>query len=315
VIAQVPGGSAPDGIELRELRWFLAVADELHLGSAATCVEAPEAALSQALRDLEASVGVRLVDDAFGAISLTEAGEAFAERCRRTLSGVDLAVAEARRAAGIGVPVRMGCVPGMPVQLLQAFLGAIHARDAAIELEVAHLSGAQQLRRLRRGDLDLAILHDPGGHDTMRVQPLFPGERLAAYLPQGHRLAVHAAVGPDDLVGETLVVPSRQADPVLHDRLLALVEGSGFRFRAIREAGGGHPRDVLFAAATGLGVALGPTSLRQVVGDVATIVTRCMLDPAAWMPDMVVAWAADPPARLAPVLDAARRAAAMLHGD
>jgi DNA-binding transcriptional LysR family regulator len=311
----MPLGVAADAIELRHLRGFLVIAEELDLGRGAQRLRMPEAALADLLRTLEDQVGVPLAVHASSAVSLTEAGRTFAEQCRRAVAGVELAVAEARRAAGLGSALRIGCVPGVPIQRLQAFLGALHERDPALEAEVAHLPGAEQLRRLRLGELDLGIVHDSGEHGGVRTQRLFAGERLAAFLPQAHPLAVRGTLGPSDVVDETLVVAPRRANPALHDRMLVLVARAGYRFRAVREAGGEHPRDVLFAAAAGLGIALGALSLRQVAGDVASTVTRRTLDPVAWMPDTVVAWPGDPPRRLGEVIARARDAAHALQGE
>jgi len=303
------------GIEFRHLRYFLAVSEELHFGRAAQKLHISQPPLSQAIRKLEAELGVQLFERTSRVVKLTEAGRVFAEEARRVLADVELAVGAARHAGGAGYTLRIGCVPHLPVERLLAFLEALHERSPADRPQVTHITSGEQVARLRSGQLDVGIFNDDGEEEGLEEEPLFPGERLVALLAPDHPLTEHATLGPADLKQEVLVVFPQAASLAPHDRWLTLLERAGYRFARIREAGGAHPRDLLLAVAERLGVVLAPASLAD-VSDAGALVARRVLDPPVTLANTVVAWRADPPARfretLAVVRDIARelRAAA-----
>src|SRR3954454_21826940 len=111
-------------IELRHLRYFLAVFEELHFGRAAERLHIAQPPLSQAIRRLETELGVRLLHRTSRIVIATEPGKVFAEEARKVLAAFDLSVSEARRAAGLPSVVRIGCSPFLPIESLQAFLAA-----------------------------------------------------------------------------------------------------------------------------------------------------------------------------------------------
>jgi DNA-binding transcriptional LysR family regulator len=302
----------PPAIELRHLRYFLAVSEELHFGRAAERLHISQPPLSQAIRKLEDELGVQLLDRTTRIVSLTEAGTVFARESRRVLAGFEVALAETRRAGSTADALRIACVPHLPIERLLAFLAGLQENEASARPEVTHLPSREQVRRLRTGQLDLGIFHDPGGIEDVELEPLFPGEPLAAFLPQDHPLAGRTALSPADLVDEVLLASSRNVNPALHDRWLASIDRAGYRFRTVREAGGTNGRDVLLAVAHGRGVTLAPFSLAEVAG-AGTLVLRRPIDPPVAMPDTAVAWRADPPERLRVVLDHVREVARRLR--
>ncbi len=309
---QSEGHSIRPAIELRHLRYFLAVYEELHFGRAAKRLRIAQPPLSQAIRKIESELGVQLFERTSRVVSATDAGRAFATEARKVLSGFDTAIAEARRAGGAASPLRIGCVPHLPIQPLLRFLGALHERDPNLRVQVTHLSFLEQARFLSAGELDLGIFHEVADHGEIESEPLFVGEPLAAFLPPGHGLAERSVLKPENLLEETLVVFPEEANPALYERLLARIEEAGYRFKGVREASGMNPRDVMLSVAEGLGVALGPLSLQE-VSDVGSIVLRRPLEPPLAMPDMVVAWRAEPPGRLKEKLALVRAVASDLH--
>ena len=299
-------------IGLRHFRYFLAVMEELHFGRAADRLRIAQPPLSQAILKLESELGVQLLHRTTRVVTPTEAGRVLAQEARKTLASFDLAVAEARRAGGAGSTLRIGCVPLLPMALLHRFLGALreHARD--YQAEVTHLPSLDQVRRLQRGDLDLGIFHHAGDPEGIETEPLFAGESLAALLPTGHRLSSVPVLGPADLQEEILATFRRDVNPSLYDGLMSRIQDAGYRFRGVREVGGPSRRDLMVAAALGLGVAIGPFSTREVEEE--PMVIRRALDPPLLMPDTVLAWRATPPRQLRPVLAAARDVARGLRG-
>jgi DNA-binding transcriptional LysR family regulator len=205
--------------------------------------------------------------------------------------------------------MRIGCVPDLPLQRLQAFLGALYEHQPGLQVTVTHLPSLAQLQRLHSGELDLAVLHQPSDEEGIEMEPLFEGEPLAALLPIGHRLAGRQALHPEDLADEVLIMPPGSADPALNHKLTAALEEVGHRFREVLETPGWDPRDVLFAVADGRGITVRPRSTMVVVGQSDTIVTARPLEPEMRMPDTAIAWRADPRPELLSTLAAARQVA------
>jgi DNA-binding transcriptional LysR family regulator len=283
--------SAQPAIELRHLRYFLAVSEELHFGRAAQRLHIAQPPLSQAIRKLEHELGVSLLRRTSRVVTQTEAGRVFAEEARNVLAAFDRALAEARKAGGVGTKLRIGCAVNLAIERLLRFLTALHETEPALEAHVTHLTASEQVERLRRGDLDLGIFYAEE-YDDVELSPLFAGEHLAVYLPRDHRLAAMEVLGPMDLADETLVTFPREANPALHDHLLASFGTAGYRFSSVEEAGGLNARDLIVAVAERSGVAFWPSIGEG--GETSTIVTPRALDPPLTMPDTVVAWATVP---------------------
>src|ERR687895_1281863 len=149
---------AAAGIELRHLRYFLAVFEELHFGRAAERLHIAQPPLSQAIRKLEQELGVELFVRTSRAVEATPAGRALADEARRVLASFEFAVMEARRVGHGDAPLRIGCVSFLPTERLQRFLTALSDPDANFRAEVSHLWGLEQVERLRAGRLDLGVL-------------------------------------------------------------------------------------------------------------------------------------------------------------
>jgi DNA-binding transcriptional LysR family regulator len=291
-------------IGLRHLRYFLAVMEELHFGRAADRLRIAQPPLSQAIRKLESELGVQLLHRTTRVVIPTEAGRVLAQEACKTLASFDVAVAETRRAAGGGSTLRIGCIPHLPMARLHRFLGALRER-VDHEAEVTHLPSIDQVRSLQRGELDLGIVHHPGHLGDIETEPLFGGEPLAALLPATHRLSARPVLGPGDLQGEVLATFRRDVYPILYDGLLSRLQDAGYRFRGVREVGGPNCRDLVVAAALGVGVAIAPCSARE-VEETEAVVIRRPLDPPLLMPDTVLAWRAPTPRQLGATLAAAR---------
>ena len=304
---------AATGIELRHLRYFLAVSEELHFGRAAQRLHISQPPLSQAIRKLEGELGVQLLERTSRVVRLTEAGHVFAEEARRVLADVELAVGETRRAGGASYSLRIACVPHLPIERLLTFLEALHARSPGLRPQVTHVTSGEQVRRLRSGELDVGIFNDAGDEEGLEEEPLFPGERLVAFLAVNHPLAARPILGPDELRQEVLVVFPQSASLAPHDRWLALLERAGYRFAGIREAGGTHPRDLLLAVAERLGVVLAPASLGDIGHAGGGLVAPRELDPAVTLANTVVAWRSNPPERLQEALAVVREIARELR--
>jgi DNA-binding transcriptional LysR family regulator len=300
-------------IELRHLRYFLMVSEELHFRRAAERLYMAQPPLSQAIRKLEDELGVQLLTRTSRAVALTEAGSVFAEEARKVLARFDSAVAETRRAGGGSSSLQIGCTPYLPIDLLHRYFDGLHEREPRVQPQVAYLVAAEQITRLQSGALDLGIFPFPSTVTVpeLEMQPLFPGERLSAFLRPDHRLADNPVLGPDDLADETLVTFDQATIPPLATWFRQELARAGYRFSGEYEIGT-DTRDRILAAAEGRGIALLPGSI-SVIPDSGSIVVRRPLDPPITMPDTVVAWHTRPPAQLRALIEEIRELARALR--
>jgi LysR family transcriptional regulator, benzoate and cis,cis-muconate-responsive activator of ben and cat genes len=303
--------SSHPAIELRHLRYFLAVSEELHFGRAAQRLHIAQPPLSQAIRKLEHELGVSLLRRTSRVVTQTEAGRVFSEEARNVLAAFDRALAEVRKAGGVGTKLRIGCALNLAIERLLRFLTALHEIEPALEAHVSHLVASEQVQRLRRGDLDLGIFFYAEEYDDLEMRPLFAGEYMAVYLPRDHYLAAKEALEPADLADETLLTFPRESNPALHDYLLTSFGEAGYRFKSVEEAGGLNARDLMVAVAERAGVAFWPRIGEG--SETSTIVVARSLDPPLTMPDTVVAWTKLPERLPASLIQSVRDLAEVLR--
>jgi DNA-binding transcriptional LysR family regulator len=300
------------GVELRHLRYFLALFEELHFGRAAARLQMAQPPLSQAIRKLEEALGIRLFHRTSRTVAPTEAGRVFAEHVRPLLASFEAAVAETKGISGFTSDLRIGCVPDVPIERLMKFLEMLRVANPEIRTQVMQLLPRDQVSRLQDGTLEYGIFHYAEDYEGIKMAALFSGERIAAFLPKNHRLAVMDCLRPADLEEEDLALFSRANHPALHDRLLASIEEAGYQFRSIRDAGCFSARDVMLAVASGLGIAFRPHSFKD-ASDAGSLVSRRPICPAIRMPDTVVAWASNAPRKLRGITGSVHAVAGILH--
>ena len=296
---------SPSHIDLRHLRYFLAVYEELHFGRAAERLHIAQPPLSQAIRKLEHELGVTLFERTSRAVKPTPPGEALAEEAHKVLASFNFAVSEARRAGNHDAPLRIGCAGMLPTVRLQRFVGELKRRDASLRTEVVRLWAVDQIERLRGGLLDLGVFIRVDDHPDLEYEPLFRGEPVHVFLPSGHALADKTVVTPDDLVGEMRISFPRTISPAYQDQFAGLLDSLGYRFAGRHEISSTDPRDALLAVAGGLGVVFGGPSLRELGDEARDLIVR-PLDPPLQLPETVVAWRASAPRGLRSSLGAVR---------
>jgi DNA-binding transcriptional LysR family regulator len=296
------------GIDLRHLRYFVTLSEELHFRRAAARLHISQPPLSQAIRKLEEKLGVQLLERSSRHVAPTEAGRVFAVEARKVIAAFDLAVAEARRAGGAAAALRIGCAPHLPMDDLLRFRALLEDRDPALRTTVTYLPMLDQVRCLRAGELDLAIFHQGEELEDLVTEPIWPAEELLLCLAAGHQLASKQVIRPADIRDEYLVVMPQSVNPPLLKRFLSSLESLGYRFRGLQEAGGTEVRDLILAVASGLGVTFLPGSIKESTQEHA-IVSRHVLDPPVSLPDVVLAWRADASGQLGSALRVAQEVA------
>jgi DNA-binding transcriptional LysR family regulator len=248
-------------MELRHLRSFVAVAEELHFGRAAARVHIVQPALSRQIRALEEEMGLRLFERDRRRVALTAGGAAFLEEARSVLRGVDRAVDTARRAArGEYGTLRIGYVPAVVYTGLPEIVRAFRKRLPGVDVRFRDMSPALQVEALLAERIDVGFVrgsvHEPALAATTVLE-----EPLVAALPSGHRLAGHASLELAMLAREPFVLQARSRGPESHDQILAICRSAGFSPRVVQE---GSNIDVLSLVASGAGVAIVPMSLRVI---------------------------------------------------
>jgi DNA-binding transcriptional LysR family regulator len=190
-------------VELRELRYFVALAEELHFGRAAGRLGISQPPLSHAIRELERRVGASLVVRTSRTIGLTPAGEVLRDEGRLALAAAAAAVRRARRAGQPDARLVLTLKPGGSGTLLTEILRVYREEPGALEVDLAFSVG-ERSAMLRDGRADVGFLHvpqnDTSGLDTQELRH----ERQVVVLPEGHPLAGCASVSLRDLEDETV---------------------------------------------------------------------------------------------------------------
>ena len=198
-----------DRLETRELAYFLAVADELHFGRAASRLGIAQPALSKAVRQLERRLGVTLFERTSRAVTLTEAGRVLRREARVALAAVSAAALRTQRAGRRDPRLILAMKPGGDAGLLPAILAACEREPQALPVEVVFGAGPGSM--LRDGQADAALLYAPPDDlDGLDTETLLT-EAPVAVLPASHRLASRPSLEMADLAGENL--HRQPADP------------------------------------------------------------------------------------------------------
>jgi DNA-binding transcriptional LysR family regulator len=250
-------------VELRHLRYFVAVAEELSFTRAAARLHIAQPPLSTQIRRLEEELGVALFDRSRRQIALTEAGELLLGEARRLLAQTELALAATRR-AGTGESGRLtiGFVPSASTSSLPEHLRAFRVRHPGVELFLRELPPDELVAQLHAGALDVSFLYRPTPDERLRFR-VVAREPLVAALPAEHRLAGgRAPLRMAQLRAEPFVLPARHHMPGLHARVLEACAAAGFEPDAVQKDVW-LMQTILGLVAAGLGVALVPASVRH----------------------------------------------------
>ncbi|MGV9562220.1 LysR substrate-binding domain-containing protein [Streptomyces sp. NPDC003480] len=209
-------------MELRQLSYFVTVAEELHFGRAAGKLHIVQSAVSQQIRRLERELGAELFDRSPRHVRLTAAGERLLPEARAVLAAAD----RARAAVLPPAELRLGTSTGLGAHL-DRVLAAFARRRPGVPVELVSLPAAQRLARVADGRLDAAFVRAPEPVPGLRVLPLWP-DPLVAALPAAHPLAARAEIPLDELAGLPLSITSRAANPALVDLVVGACRAAGF---------------------------------------------------------------------------------------
>lgn len=267
-------------MELRHLRYFIAVAEELHFGRAAVQLGISQPPLSQQIQALEEELGARLFERTNRRVALSEVGRLFLPEARQVLAQLDKAVDVARRAQrGEVGELKVGFTSSAPfTSTIPRAIQAFRLACPAVHLDLCELSSRGVAEAVAEGRLQVGMLRPleemPAGLEALE---LFV-EELVVVLPAGHPLAGReAGISLGELAGEAFVFFPRSFGTGLYDQLLDLARAAGFTPRIVQEAS--EAMTLIGLVATGLGVTVLPASFSRMRID--GVVCRTLRDAGA----------------------------------
>jgi DNA-binding transcriptional LysR family regulator len=243
-------------MELRQLRYFVAVAEEGSLTRAAARLHLAQQSLSEQIRTLEAQLGTTLFVRSSRGAELTDAGAVLLREARPLLAQAERAVAAVRGGQG---SLRVGFLSSVANYVMPPVVRAFRERHADVDLQVEDVAIASLVERLRAGDLDAGLTRPPHVDDLETEVVL--REPVAAVLPEEHRLAGRSEIALAELADEPWVLTPRASWPPWHRKYDEDFARAGFRARVVQR--GTSPQNLLALVAAGVGVTRLPLSARS----------------------------------------------------
>ena len=249
-------------MELRHLRYFVAVATELHFGRAAKMLHISQPPLSMQIRALEEELGVTLLHRNRRQVSMTRAGQAFLHDAKQVLERVEQATLTARRAARgeIGELVA-GFISVADYNLLPLVLREFRRRFPLVTLSLRELTTDAQIAELSEGRIDVGFLLPPVSEPTIESIPILR-EPLIAAIPAHHALAKgKAAISLASLSDSPFIMTPRHMAPGLYDDIVSFCRSAGFSPQVTQEAI--QMQTIISLVSAEMGVSLVPESLQH----------------------------------------------------
>lgn len=242
-------------MELRHLRYFITVAEELNFSKAALKLYTAQPSLSQQIKDLEEDVGVKLLNRTKRKVELTEEGAVFLEQARLTLAQADKAVAMARQVSQAKQQMlRIGFVPVAEMKIFPYILPNLRVQNPDLKIELLSLNNNEQMRLLKKGDLDLTFTRHNFNSDEIESQFVIR-EPLIFILPKDHPLAKYERIPVKALNDIDFIIPSAEQSHTLHHAILDFAKANNVELNIVQKA------DNILFNINSIGIGLGCTIL------------------------------------------------------
>lgn len=242
-------------MELRHLRYFITVAEELNFSKAALKLYTAQPSLSQQIKDLEEDIGVKLLNRTKRKVELTEEGAVFLEQARLTLAQADKAVAMARQVSQAKQQMlRIGFVPVAEMKIFPYILPNLRVQNPDLKIELLSLNNNEQMRLLKKGDLDLTFTRHNFNSDEIESQFVIR-EPLIFLLPKDHPLAKYERIPVKALNGIDFIIPSAEQSLTLNQAILDFAKANGIELNIVQKA------DNILFNINSIGMGLGCTIL------------------------------------------------------
>jgi DNA-binding transcriptional LysR family regulator len=252
-------------MELRQLRYFVEIADQGSFTKAADTLAIAQPALSAQVHKLEAELGSQLFVRTKRGIVLTDVGRVVHEQARRTLDAADATVRSAQLAAdAASAQLIVGFTRIFPFLPIARTVRRVRRDRPNIKIDLREMWSSEQMDALISGAIDVGFVHYTAEHEDrdLAIVPVAE-EALTAALPDGHRLATRRQISLAELAGDDFVVPAHTAfGETVRDEVLLACRRAGFEPRVVQESS--DARILLGLVSAGLGVSLLSSSLRDV---------------------------------------------------
>jgi len=276
-------------IDARRLRYFVAVAESLHFGRAASSLRISQPPLTRQIQLLEHEIGTLLLRRSKRRVELTDAGHYLLGEARRMLAESERVAERTRRAAtGDTGHLALGFISAVDYSVLPGMLSAYRKSFPGVTLDLRELTSDVQLDMLREGRIDAGMLLQPIDEATLATLPII-SERLVAVLPARDPLLRRP--GPLSLralAERSFIVAPRSNGPGLHDMIFDFCAHAGFAPRVAQEAI--QLQTIVSLVSAGLGVALVPASLKDLRR--RGVVYRSLREPSPLL-TVMLAWQRD----------------------
>ncbi len=247
-------------MDLRQMRQFVAVAEELHFGKAARRLLMAQPPLSQAIRRLELDLGVQLFDRSQRAVTLTEAGRVFLAEARRTLQQADLTRKMTQRAASQAHDVRVSFIGPALYQVLPGVLLGHRAAHPGVDVRLFERTSNDQIRDILSGELDVGFVSGLTDHIAGLATLVVERTVYLAAVPEDWDLARQDAIRLTDLADQPFVLPPRK-HAAYFSEVLAMFATLGITPRVTQEAE--QAATVLSLVSAGLGCSIMTASVAR----------------------------------------------------
>jgi DNA-binding transcriptional LysR family regulator len=275
-------------MELRHLRYFVAVAEQLHFRHAAELVHVAQPALSQQIRQLEEEVGVTLLERSHHKVRLTPAGKSFYENAQRILNQTNQAVSDARKVengeAGI---LRIGFVSTAAITVLPDAMKKLQLQVPSADVELMELAAGEQIDGLYRDQIDIGFLHARLMEDVLETR-VVAREHLIVAVPASSNLAHQQRINLKNLASWTAIMPARHASSGFYENVRLAYQMAGVVPERVH-----HTRllqNGLLLVGAGVGVSLVPESFKSI--HIKGVVYR-RLQVEAPLCELIAAWRRD----------------------
>ncbi len=252
-------------MDIRQLKYFVAVAEERHFGRAARRLHMSQPPLSTQIKGLETELGVRLLDRSTRRVSLTDAGRVFLRRANEILNSVDAAAEEVQQAeSGLRGRLTVGFISSATLSLLPDSIQLFRERFGGVELELRELTSSQQVDELYEGGIRVGLARLPMNSPGIRLEPVLE-ESLVVALPAGHALAMEDRISLEAMSDQPLVFFTRALVPGFHAQIVELYARIGAFPNVVQHAV--HFQTIVGLVASGIGSAILPESAQRVTRD------------------------------------------------
>lgn len=277
-------------MELRHLRYFVVVAEELHFGRAAKRLCITQQPLSRQIRDLENELGVQLFYRTKRTVRLTEVGQIFLEEARKTLEQAELAVKLVRQASSGEIGKIAIAFTGSALNIvLPTAVRQFKKLYPQVDLTLKRMQTLEQVEAIHARQIDLGLLHPPIDDDRLILETVYQ-ENLVVALPDTHPLAKDRSypISLKQLANESFILFPRYIGSVLYDQIIDWCRQAGFSPNVVQEA---MPQQtILGLVAAGIGVSLVHSSVRTLGRP--GVVFRSLLESTPKL-ETAVAWSPD----------------------